>query len=348
VNSIDRAQQSAAANERRRCGILYDHRLTVAVMLLVALAALGLASLLCGSVWLRPAQFFATDALGSMARLVLFDVRLPRLVLALLIGGTLGLSGAVLQGLTRNPLAEPGTLGVSSGAALGGVMAIYFGLAHHFAVAIPLLGLAGAAVAMSMTFALGRGGGTVALILAGAAVTALMVALISLALNLAENPYAGFEMSTWLLGSIADKSWSQVWLAGPFIVVGCALLLLTGRSLDALSLGEAQAESLGISLERLHGLALLGTALSVGAATGVAGAIGFVGLVAPHLVRPLLGYQPSRLLLPSALAGAALLLAADLVTRVFSGRDLKLGVFTALVGTPFFFWLVVRLRRRAP
>jgi len=328
--------------------ILHDSRLGVAAVLIVALTALGCASLLCGSVWLRPDQFFGADALGAMARLVLLDIRLPRLVLALLIGGTLGLSGAVLQGLTRNPLAEPGTLGVSSGAALGGVMAIYFGLASHFAVAIPLLGLAGAGVAMILTFALGRGGGTVALILAGSAVTSLMVALIALALNLAANPYAAFEISTWLMGSIADKSWSQVWLAGPFILLGCALLFLTGRSLDALSLGEAQAESLGINLERLHGLALVGTALGVGAATGVAGAIGFVGLVAPHLVRPLLGYQPSRLLIPSTLAGAVLLLAADLVTRIVIGPGLKLGVFTALVGTPFFFWLVIRLRKRAP
>jgi len=348
VSSVREAEPSAATRERRAPGILRDNPLTVGALLVVTLTVLASASLLYGSVWLRPVQFFGRDALGSMARLVLFDIRLPRLTLALLIGGTLGLSGAVLQGLTRNPLAEPGTLGVSSGAAFGGVMAIYFGLANHFAMAIPLLGLAGAGVAMTLTFALGRGGGTVALILAGAAVTSLMVALIALALNLAANPYAAFEMSTWLMGSIADKSWSQVWLAGPFILLGCALLFVTGRSLDALSLGEAQAESLGINLERLHGIVLVGTALSVGAATGAAGAIGFVGLVAPHVVRPLLGYQPSRLLVPSALAGAVLLLTADLVTRIVTGPDLKLGVFTALVGTPFFFWLVIRLRRRAP
>jgi iron complex transport system permease protein len=348
VSRLDTAAPPAAAGGLPRSSLRFDHRLTVDGILLLALVALGCASLLCGSVWLRPSQFFQNDALGSMARLVLLDIRLPRLTLAVLIGGALGLAGAVLQGLTRNPLAEPGTLGVSSGAALGGVMAIYFGLASHFAVAIPLLGLAGAAAAMLLTFALGRGGGTVALILAGSAVTALMVALIALALNLAGNPYAAFEISSWLMGSIADKSWSQVWLAGPFIVLGCAVLFVTGRSLDALSLGEAQAESLGIHLERLHALALIGTALSVGAATGVAGSIGFVGLVAPHVVRPLLGYQPSRLLVPSTLAGALLLLAADLVTRLIPGADLKVGVFTALLGTPFFFWLVVRLRRRAP
>jgi iron complex transport system permease protein len=265
------------------------------------------------------------------------------------VGATLGLSGAVLQGLTRNPLAEPGLLGVSSGAALGAVLAIYFGISAHFPAAQPLLGLVGALTAMALTFALGRGGGTLALILAGAAVSALMGALIALALNLAPNPYAAYELSSWLMGSLTDRSWHQVWLAGPFMLMGGALLLATGRSLDALSLGEVQAQSLGINLERLRLLALLGTALAVGAATAVSGVIGFIGLVAPHLMRTVVGHQPGRLLLPSALAGALLLLAADVATRVIDlGPELRIGVFTGLLGTPFFFWLVVRLRRTAP
>jgi iron complex transport system permease protein len=324
-------------------------RLIAAATLVLLLLALTVISLLCGTVWLRPSQFLGSDTTAHLARLILVDLRLPRLVLALLVGGTLGLSGAVLQGITRNPLAEPGLLGVSAGAAFGAVMAIYFGLAGSFAAATPLLGLCGAAVAMAMTFALGRGGGTLALILAGAAVSALMAALIALALNLAANPYAAFEIMTWLMGSLADKGWNQVWLAAPFILIGSALLALTGRSLDALSLGEVQAESLGVNLERLNILALLGTALAVGAATAVTGAIGFVGLAAPHLVRPAFGYQPGRLLWPSVLAGAALLLAADIATRLIRfGPEIKVGVFTALIGTPFFFWLVVRLRRTAP
>jgi iron complex transport system permease protein len=324
-------------------------RFAFAGLLTLALLALGIASLLHGAVWLRPAQFFTADVSGDMARLILWQVRLPRLVLALGIGATLGLSGAVLQGLTRNPLAEPGLLGVSSGAALGSVLAIYFGLAGHFAVALPLLGLGGALVAVTLTFALGRGGGTLALILAGAAVSALMSALISLALNLAPNPYAAYELTSWLMGSLEDRSWNQVWLAGPFMLAGCALLLTTGRALDALSLGEVQAESLGVKLERLRLLALLGTSLAVGAATAVSGVVGFIGLVAPHLVRPFLGYQPGRLLWPSALAGAVLMLLADVATRAVNlGPELKLGVFTSLVGTPFFFWLVMRLRRSAP
>jgi iron complex transport system permease protein len=176
-----------------------------------------------------------------------------------------------------------------------------------------------------------------------------MGALTALALNLATNPYAAYEISSWLLGSLADKGWSSVALAAPFVLAGSALLLMTSRSLDALSLGEAQAESLGVNLGRLRAQALIGTALAIGASTAITGSIGFVGLVAPHLVRPMLGYQPGRILWPSALMGAALLLAADIGARLIRvGPEIKIGVFTSLIGTPFFFWLVVRLRRSAP
>ena len=321
--------------------------LTLAILLvLVALAGV---SLLCGTVWLRPAAFMGDDPLAQVARLILLDLRLPRLVLGLLIGGALGLSGAVFQGLTRNPLADPALLGISMGAVFGAVLSIYFGLASHQALATPLLGLAGAALSILLTFGLGSGGGTLTLILAGAAVSTLMAALTSLALNLAPNPYAAYEITTWLMGSLADKSWLQVAVAGPFIGAGMLLLALTGRSLDALSLGEAQAASLGVNVQRLHLLAFTGSALAVGAATSTAGAIGFIGLVAPHLVRPLVRHQPGRVLLPATLAGAALLLAADIATRlIHTGEELKLGVFTSLLGTPFFFWLVLRLRRSAP
>jgi iron complex transport system permease protein len=259
------------------------------------------------------------------------------------------MSGAVLQGVTRNPLAEPGLLGVSAGAALGAVIAIYFGLAAHLMIAAPLLGLLGALFASALTFALGRGGGTITLVLAGAAVSALAAAGIALALNLAPNPYAAFEIMTWLMGSLADRSWTQVFLVTPFILIGCAMLLLTARGIDALALGEAQAESLGVDLGRLYFLAVFGTALAIGASTAVTGVVGFIGLVAPHLLRPLLGYQPSRILVPAALCGALLLLLADVATRLINvGTELKLGVLTSMIGTPFFFWLVVRLRKTAP
>jgi iron complex transport system permease protein len=324
---------------------------TVWRVLCACLLLLFLASLLAGRVWLDLAQVLAALRApdSQLASLIVMELRLPRAVLACLVGATLGLSGAVLQGLTRNPLAEPGLMGVSSGAALGAVIAIYTGLAMAFPLATPLLGLAGAFLAALLTLSLGRGGGVLVLILAGAAVSGLMFAGTALALNLAPNPYAAYEISMWLMGSLADKSWDHVLLAAPFMLVGLGLLLGTGRALDALSLGEVQAESLGVDLRRLRLLVLAGTALSVGAATSVTGAIGFIGLLAPHLVRPLVGHEPRRVLVPAALAGALLLLAADVGTRLLPlDQELKLGVLTGLVGTPFFIWLVLRLKRVAP
>lgn len=326
-------------------------RLNIWLLLLIVLAVC--ASLLAGRVWLAPSALGAVwQAPDSLAGLIVLDIRAPRTVLALVVGAVLGLSGAVLQGFTRNPLAEPALLGVSSGAALGAVIAIYFGFATASAIAGPVMGMAGALGACALTFALGGGGargGTVALVLAGAAVSSLTAAGIALALNFAPNPYAAYEIMAWLLGSIADKSWTQVWLVLPFAIAGMALLAATGRALDALTLGEAQAQSLGIDVRRLGALVVAGTALSVGAVTSVTGAIGFIGLVAPHLVRPFVGHEPRRVLLPAALAGALLLLAADIAARlVHTNPELKLGVFTSILGTPFFFWLVVRIRKVAP
>jgi iron complex transport system permease protein len=328
----------------------------ISVVLLLLLAAIFVISLLAGRIWLPVGEVW--DGLWSLdhgskdanlAATIVTQLRLPRAILALEVGGALGVAGAVLQGVTRNPLAEPGLLGVSAGAALGAVIAVYFGFATHFTAAAPLLGLIGALLASLLTFALGRGGGTITLVLAGAAVSALAAAGIALALNLAPNPYAAYEIMTWLMGSLADRSWSQVFLVTPFILVGCAMLLFTARGIDALTLGEAQAMSLGINIERLYFLAVFGTALAIGASTAVTGVVGFIGLVAPHLMRPLLGHQPSRILFPAALSGALLLLCADIATRLIHvGTELKLGVLTSLIGTPFFFWLVVRLRKTAP
>jgi len=323
----------------------------ISFVLLLLLAAMFVISLLAGRVWLPIAEVW--DGLWShdanLAATIVTQLRLPRAVLAVEVGGALGISCAVLQGVTRNPLAEPGLLGVSAGAALGAIIALYFGLASHFMSAAPLLGLVGALLASAVTFALGRGGGTITLVLAGAAVSALAAAGIAMALNLAPNPYAAFEIMTWLMGSLADRSWVHVLLVTPFILLGCAMLLFTARGVDALALGEAQAQSLGIKMGRLYFLAVFGTALAIGASTAVTGVVGFIGLVAPHLVRPLLGHQPSRSLFPAALSGALLLLLADIATRLIHvGTELKLGVLTSLIGTPFFFWLVVRLRKSAP
>jgi iron complex transport system permease protein len=327
------------------------HGAWITAALLVILGVLVVVSLLSGRVWLSPSDvlqgLIAPDT--QLASLIVTELRLPRTVLAIAVGGTLGICGAVLQGLTRNPLAEPGLLGVSAGASLGASIAIYFGIAAYATAAIPAFGLLGALAATTLTFALGRGGGTLSLVLAGVAVTGFMFALIQLALNLAPSVQAAYEIMTWLMGSLADRSWDHVVLVAPFIVVGCGLLAFTGRALDALSLGEIQAESLGVDLRRLRLVVLAGTAMAVGAATSVTGAVPFIGLVGPHLVRPFVGSQPSRILLPAALAGAVLLLGADIGTRLIRfGPEMKLGVFTALLGTPFFFWLVVRLRSTSP
>jgi iron complex transport system permease protein len=321
------------------------------IALCAALALLTVISLLSGRVWLEPFEVVSglLSPNAELSSLIVTELRLPRTVLAIAVGATLGLCGAVLQGLTRNPLVEPGLLGVSSGASLGAVIAIYFGVSLYASAVIPVFGLLGALGAMLLTFALGRGAGTLGLVLAGVAVTSFTWALISLALNLAPSVEAAYEIMTWIMGSLANRSWDHVVLVAPFIGAGCALLALTGRSLDALSLGETQAESLGVDLRRLRLIALIGTAMAVGAATSVTGAIGFIGLVGPHLVRPFVGYQPSRVLLPAAAAGAVLLLSADITTRLIRvGPEMKLGVFTALVGTPFFFWLVLRLRTTSP
>jgi len=318
-------------------------------LLSVAALAAGIVSFLVGpsSVGLAEALDWLTGSDDPAARLILTEVRLPRAILGLAIGATLGLSGAALQGFLRNPLAEPGLIGVSASAALGAVLVFYFGVAG-VALAVPLAGMTGAVLAVVLVQLLaGRESGSMALILAGIAVTSFAGAMTSLALSLAPSPFATFEIVFWLLGSLADRSMSHVALALPFMALGAVMLLSLGRSLDALSLGEDAARSLGVNLRLSRNLLVLGTALGVGAATSVAGIIGFVGLVVPHLLRPLVGGMPSRLLPASALGGAALTALADVATRLLGGGgELKLGVVTALVGAPFFFALVLRERRR--
>jgi len=244
-------------------------------------------------------------------------------------------------------LAEPGVIGVTASAAFGAVVMLYSGLSAVFALALPLGGMVGAAAAVLLVQTLaGRGANPLTLILAGVAVTSFAAALTSLALNLAPSPFATLEIVFWLLGSLTDRSMIHVWLAVPFMVIGWFMLASLARALDALTLGEEAAQSLGFDLASVRRRLVFGTALSVGAATSVAGAIGFVGLVVPHLLRPLVGHAPGRLLAASALGGAALTLAADIAVRVvLPGRDMKLGVLTALIGAPFFFYLVMRLRR---
>ncbi|MBB4266502.1 FecCD family ABC transporter permease [Roseospira visakhapatnamensis] len=278
------------------------------------------------------------------------EVRLPRTLLALEVGAALGIAGAALQGLLRNPLAEPGLIGVSSSAALGAVVAFHFGLMAWADWALPATAIAGAAVTTLILLLIGRRlPGTLPLILTGIAVSSLAGALTSLALNLAPNPFALNEMVLWLMGSLKDRSMDHVVLALPFLLVGGGILLAMARGLDALTLGEETAQSLGVHLLRQRVGVVTGIALVVGAAVSVSGAIGFVGLVVPHMLRPFVGHQPSRLLLPSALAGAALVVVADTVARVLpTNQEVMVGVVTALLGAPFFLGLVLRSRRMTP
>lgn len=283
--------------------------------------------------------------------LILRELRLPRLLLGILIGAGLGGAGAVMQGFFRNPLADPGIVGVSASAGLGAVAALYFGIASVFALALPMAGVAGAGLGVALLFLIaGRRATATTLILAGVAVNAMAGALTALLMNLAPNPWALAEIAYWLMGSLNDASWTELTFAAPLILSGLLVLTLTGRGLEALSLGEDTARSLGVDLSRLRRLVVVGTALAVGGGVAVAGAIGFVGLVVPHLLRPLVGFRPAALIVPSMLGGSVLITLADLLVRLLSGpgMPLYLGVLTALVGAPFFLWLVRSTQRVAP
>lgn len=322
---------------------------TLLAALAAAVALLFVAGLLVGPASIAPGRALAALVFGGDGPIttVMRAVRLPRAILGLLVGVSLGLSGAALQGYLRNPLAEPGLIGVGPTAALGAVLALQSGLAASVALGLPAAALAGAGVAVVLLLALaGPRGSSMTLILAGIALSALAGALTSLVLNLSPNPFAATEIVFWLLGSLADRSFVHVAIALPFVAAGTWAMLGLGRGLDALTLGEDAAASLGVALPRLRLRLVLGVAAAVGASTAVAGSIGFVGLVVPHLLRPLTGARPSVLLPASALGGAAMVLAADIAVRlVLPERPLQLGVLTALVGAPLFLHLVYRTRR---
>ena len=319
------------------------------IFLALLAAALFTASLLVGPADIGPGASLAALWQGGDGpiAMVMRQIRLPRAILALMIGASLGLAGAAMQGYLRNPLAEPGLIGVSGSAALGAVLAIHTGAAAMWSLGLPLAALGGALVGVALVMGLaGPRGGSLTLILAGIAISALAGALTSLVLNLSPNPFAANEIVFWMMGSLADRSMTHVWLAAPFIAIGWVLIGTLGRGLDALTLGEDAAGAMGISLTRMRLVLVLGTACVVGASTAVAGAIGFVGLVVPHVLRPLVGARPSRLLWASALGGAVMLLAADIAVRVIlPTQDLKLGVLTALVGAPVFLHLIYKTRK---
>jgi iron complex transport system permease protein len=321
--------------------------LLAGLIALILLAAT--ASLMLGAVSLAPARIFAALAGRGdpIATAILFDLRMPRTLLGLAVGAMLGLAGAALQGYLRNPLAEPSVLGASNAAALGAVCAIYFGLAELHPVMLPLLAILTGLGALALLFVLaGRSESPLTLILAGIAVATLASAAISLSLNLSPNPFAAMEIMAWLMGSIENRSYHHVWVALPCIAIGAALLLADGRALDALTLGEDGARALGADLRVTRLRLLLGVAVGVGGAVAVSGSIGFVGLIVPHLIRPLTDRSPSAILLPSALGGAALMTLADIGVRLIpTNAELKLGVVTAFLGVPVFLVYLMRERR---
>ncbi|MBP2512379.1 iron ABC transporter permease [Sphingomonas sp. PvP018] len=322
-------------------------RLVGGLALLAVLA--GAASVAVGSAAIPLAHVVrALSGQGDpIERAILFELRLPRAILGLAVGAMLGLSGAALQGFLRNPLAEPSVLGASNGASLGAVIALYFGLAELHPAMLPIVAIAGAFAALGLLFLLSAGSqSALSLILAGVAVGTLAVAGVSLALNLSPNPFAAMEIMTWLLGSLEDRSFSHVALALPCIAIGMVLVAWDGHALDALTLGEDGARALGVDLRRTRLRMLVGVAIGVGGAVAVSGAIGFVGLIVPHLVRPMTDRSPSAILLPSALGGAALLTFADVLVRVIpTSNELKLGVVTAFLGVPVFLVHLMRERR---
>ena len=285
----------------------------------------------------------------SLPAAVLLELRLPRSLMGCFVGFSLGITGAAMQGLLRNPLAEPGVIGISGAAAFGAVVVFYSGLAGALSLALPLGGIAGAVLAALLLYGLvGRGAGTMTLILAGVAINTFAGAITSLVLNLSPNPYATLEIVFWLMGSLVDRSLPQVWLVLPLMTVGWVLLLSSATALDGLTLGEDSAQSLGVDLTALRLKLIAGSALAVGSAVAVTGAIGFVGLVVPHILRPFVGARPGRLLLVSGFGGAILLVAADISVRLLPIQpELKLGVVTAIIGAPFLFSLIYRLRKEA-
>jgi iron complex transport system permease protein len=323
----------------RRAGPALD------LALLALLAILSALSLIAGRVWIP------LDHLGGAGDprwIIITELRIPRTLLGVLVGAALGLSGATLQGYTRNPLADPGVLGVSSMAALGAVLTLYLNLAMGSPWILTAFAMGGAALGVAVLLLVAAPAGeAVGFLLAGVILNTIATAGVALALSLSPNPWASSEITGWLMGSLADRSIIDVRTAAPFIIAGGVFLLATGPALDALTLGETGARALGVSLRRTQVMIAVGVGLACGAAVAVTGVIGFVGLIVPHLVRWLVGARPSRLLIPSALAGADLLLAADILVRATpNANEVHVGVAMAALGAPFFLALLIALRRR--
>lgn len=321
------------------------YRISLWLALLLAIAVL--ISLASGPLPLTPTDLLnAAFGRGSAeTTTILLDVRLPRTVAAALAGLALGASGAAMQGLLRNPLAEPGVMGVSASAALAATCCVYFGLATVSPLLVPMASLAGAMAATAIVAgAASRLRGIASLILIGVAISAVAGALMALLVNLAPNPFSLSDLINWTAGSVANRDWTDSGMALPFIASGLAVLIAARRSLSALALGEEAAHGLGVDLHRTRLLVIVGTGLATGGAVALAGMIGFVGLIGPHMVRAAVGYDAGRTIMPSALAGAALLVVADFAIRLIpTANELHLGTLAALIGAPLFGLIAMRM-----
>ncbi|MGI9262827.1 MAG: FecCD family ABC transporter permease [Woeseiaceae bacterium] len=317
-------------------------------VLIIGIVLALVAACLLGSTPIGATRVIAA-ILGQAApgdTIVIWEIRLPRALAALVVGAALGISGAALQGLLRNPLAEPGVLGVTASAALAATFTLYYGLAAGSALILPAASIVGALGATALlALAAMRIGSVVTLILLGVGLSSFSAALMSLLLNLAPNPFSLSDMINWLLGSVANRSYDDLKISTPFIAAGMFILFVTRRGLSALTLGEEAASGIGLDLRRQRLAVVLGAGLATGAAVALAGAIGFVGIVAPHIVRPFVGYDPARSLVPSALLAGLILVLADIGVRLLpTNTELKLGVVAALIGAPAFIWIAVQRR----
>jgi len=319
---------------------------TVLFLAIACVLALG-ASGFAGTAPLDAGQVLsALFGQGSEAgRTIVWEIRLPRSFAALIVGAALGLAGAAMQGLLQNPLAEPGVLGVSAFASLGAVIAIYFGLAGAGSLGVPVAAILFSGIAVVILLAAaGRGANSITLLLIGIGLSSFAGALMSLALNFAPNPWSLADLINWMLGSVANRSWGDVLLVSPALAAGAGVTIAAAPGLRALSLGEETAAAIGSNPARTRLLVIVGTSLLAGGSVAIAGTIGFVGIVAPHIVRPFMKHDPARILLPSALLAGVLLVVADLAARTLPvTQELKLGVTAALFGAPVFIWIAARI-----
>ena len=319
------------------------------IILLTALILAALVSLTIGPVDLK-----IMDVMNGIfgpsndpVSIIVSELRLPRVLLGILIGSALGVSGAALQGVLRNPLADPGVIGVSASAALGAVIAIHLGLHLIWSLFIPIFAMGGALLATLILLAVSvRESSVLMLILVGIGISSLAMAGVSLVMNLAESPMSVRDMIMWMLGSLENRTTTDLFLALPFILLGWIMMINVGQGLNALSVGEDTARSMGINLSMLKFRVVIGSAISIGAAVSVCGSIGFVGLVVPHMVRRLVTKEPGDILIPSALMGGLLLTLADMLTRLPTpGATLQLGVVTSLIGAPTFLYIIYKTRK---